>query len=129
MTTMTYQQALRLAMTEEMERDPNVFICGEEVGQYQGTYQVTRGMLEKFGPQRVLDTPISEIGIAGLGLPFEQACLDFHRSDRAVRTASSEQVRRPINRDGVGQWRAYEPWLDPLKAALGPALDSWDAAG
>src|SRR5262245_5072376 len=66
MATMTYQQALRLAMTEEMERDPNVFICGEEVGQYQGTYQVTRGMLEKFGPQRVVDTPISEIGIAGL---------------------------------------------------------------
>jgi pyruvate dehydrogenase E1 component beta subunit len=66
MATMTYQQALRLAMTEEMERDPNVFICGEEVGQYEGTYQVTRGLLEKFGPRRVLDTPISEIGIAGL---------------------------------------------------------------
>ena len=66
MALMTYQQALRLAMTEEMERDPNVFICGEEVGQYQGTYQVTRGMLEKFGPERVVDTPISEIGIAGL---------------------------------------------------------------
>ena len=66
MAMMTYQQAIRLAMTEEMERDPNVFICGEEVGQYQGTYQVTRGMLEKFGPGRVIDTPISEIGIAGL---------------------------------------------------------------
>ena len=66
MATMRYQQALRLAMTEEMERDPNVFICGEEVGQYQGTYRVTEGMLQKFGPKRVLDTPISEIGIAGL---------------------------------------------------------------
>src|SRR5579871_3016587 len=66
MATMRYQQALRLAMTEEMERDPNVFLCGEEVGQYEGTYQVTRGMLEKFGPKRVLDTPISETGIAGL---------------------------------------------------------------
>jgi pyruvate dehydrogenase E1 component beta subunit len=63
---MRYQQALRLAMTEEMERDPNVFLCGEEVGQYQGTYRVTEGMLQKFGPQRVVDTPISEIGIAGL---------------------------------------------------------------
>ncbi len=64
-----------------------------------------------------------------LGVPFEQACLEFHKSDRAVRTASSEQVRRPINRDGVGQWRAVEPWLDPLKAALGPALDAYPARG
>jgi pyruvate dehydrogenase E1 component beta subunit len=53
-------------MTEEMERDENVFICGEEVGQYQGTYRVTEGMQQKFGPKRVVDTPISEIGIAGL---------------------------------------------------------------
>ena len=66
MATMRYQQALRLAMTEEMERDPNVFLCGEEVGQYQGTYRVTEGMLDKFGPRRVVDTPISEIGIAGM---------------------------------------------------------------
>jgi pyruvate dehydrogenase E1 component beta subunit len=66
MATMRYLQALRLAMTEEMERDPNVFICGEEVGQYQGTYRVTEGMLQKFGPRRVVDTPISEIGIAGM---------------------------------------------------------------
>ncbi len=66
MAVMRYQQALRLAMTEEMERDEDVFICGEEVGQYQGTYRVTEGMLQKFGPKRVVDTPISEIGIAGL---------------------------------------------------------------
>lgn len=66
MATMRYQQAVRLAMTEEMERDPNVFLCGEEVGQYQGTYRVTEGMLDKFGADRVVDTPISEIGIAGL---------------------------------------------------------------
>ncbi len=66
MAAMRYLQALRLAMTEEMERDPNVFICGEEVGQYQGTYRVTEGMLQKFGPSRVVDTPISEIGIAGM---------------------------------------------------------------
>ncbi len=66
MAAMRYLQALRLAMTEEMERDPNVFICGEEVGQYQGTYRVTEGMLQKFGPKRVVDTPISEIGIAGM---------------------------------------------------------------
>lgn len=66
MAIMRYQEAVRLAMTEEMERDPNVFILGEEVGQYQGTYRVTEGMLDKFGSRRVLDTPISEIGIAGL---------------------------------------------------------------
>ena len=66
MAVMSYQQAVRLAMTEEMERDPNVFLCGEEVGQYQGTYRVSEGMLQKFGPKRVVDTPISEIGIAGL---------------------------------------------------------------
>lgn len=58
-------------------------------------------------------------------LAFEPACLDFHSTRRAVRTVSSEQVRRPIFRDGLEQWRAYEPWLGPLKAALGPALDGW----
>ncbi|WP_239804805.1 tetratricopeptide repeat-containing sulfotransferase family protein [Croceicoccus hydrothermalis] len=54
------------------------------------------------------------------GLPFDRACLDFHRTDRAVRTASSEQVRRPINRTGVDAWKPFEPWLDDLKAALTP---------
>src|SRR6266550_9113403 len=66
MATMRYHQALRMAMTEEMERDPDVYLCGEEVGQYQGTYRVTEGLLQKFGPNRVVDTPISEIGIAGM---------------------------------------------------------------
>ncbi len=66
MPVMKYQEALRLAMSEEMERDENVFICGEEVGQYQGTYRVTEGLLQKFGNRRVVDTPISEIGIAGM---------------------------------------------------------------
>ena len=59
------------------------------------------------------------------GLPFEPACLRFYENDRTVRTVSSEQVRRPIFRGGLDQWRAYEPWLDPLKAALGPALSDW----
>jgi Flp pilus assembly protein TadD len=61
------------------------------------------------------------------GLPFEARCLRFFENDRPVRTASSEQVRRPINRDGVDQWRHYAPWLDPLKAALGPVLDAYPA--
>jgi tetratricopeptide (TPR) repeat protein len=55
------------------------------------------------------------------GLKFEPACLEFYRNDRSVRTASSEQVRRPIYREGLDQWRHFEPWLDGLKAALGPA--------
>lgn len=59
------------------------------------------------------------------GLAFEPACLDFHRTDRVVRTASSEQVRQPINTAGLEQWRHYEPWLTPLKDALGPVLDSY----
>ncbi|MFZ9478824.1 MAG: sulfotransferase [Steroidobacteraceae bacterium] len=54
------------------------------------------------------------------GLPFEPGCVEFHRTERRVHTASAEQVRRPINRDGVDQWRPYEPWLGPLKDALGP---------
>lgn len=54
-----------------------------------------------------------------LGLPFEEACLGFHKTNRAVRTASSEQVREPINRKGQGAWKPFEPWLDPLKSALG----------
>jgi len=60
-----------------------------------------------------------------VGLAFEPACLAFHENERAVRTASSEQVRRPINREGLDQWRPFEPWLGPLKEALGPALDDW----
>lgn len=66
MSVMRYAEALRLAMTEEMERDDRVFICGEEVGQYQGTFRVTEGLLERFGARRVVDTPISETGISGL---------------------------------------------------------------
>jgi len=61
-------------------------------------------------------------------LPFEAACLKFYENDRAVRTASSEQVRQPIFRGGLDQWRHYEPWLDALKTALGPALETCPGA-
>jgi hypothetical protein len=54
-------------------------------------------------------------------LPFEPACLEFHRTERSIRTASSEQVRQPIFREGLDQWRRYEPWLGPLREALGDA--------
>ena len=64
--------------------------------------------------------------LAYLGLPFEDQCLRFHETARSVRTASSEQVRRPLNRDGVGQWKAFEAQLGPLRAALGPVLKRGD---
>jgi hypothetical protein len=59
------------------------------------------------------------------GLPFEETCLRFYENERAVRTASSEQVRQPIFREGLDHWRHFEPWLGPLKDALGPVLESW----
>lgn len=63
--------------------------------------------------------------LAALELPFDPACLRFFENDRAVRTVSSEQVRQPIYRSGLDQWRAFEPWLDPLKSALGDAQTGW----
>jgi Sulfotransferase family len=59
------------------------------------------------------------------GLEFESACLDFHKTERSVRTASSEQVRQPIFREGLDQWKNFEPWLGPLKTALGDALERY----
>ena len=68
MRTLRFREALREAMIEEMERDPRVFLMGEEVGFYQGAYKVSEGMLEKFGTKRVIDTPIAEAGFAGVGV-------------------------------------------------------------
>ncbi len=68
MVEMTVREALRDAMAEEMRRDPEVFILGEEVAQYHGAYKVTQGLLEEFGPERVYDSPITEHGFAGLGV-------------------------------------------------------------
>src|SRR5947199_10354341 len=68
MPEIQYREALRQAMSEEMERDDSVFLMGEEVGEYNGAYKVSEGMLQKFGPRRVLDTPISEAGFCGLGV-------------------------------------------------------------
>jgi hypothetical protein len=56
------------------------------------------------------------------GLDFEPGCVEFHKTERSIRTASSEQVRQPIFREGLDQWKNYEPWLEPLKDALGDAL-------
>ena len=68
MVTMTIRDALRDAMAEEMRRDPDVFIMGEEVAEYQGAYKVTQGLLQEFGARRVIDTPITEHGFAGVGV-------------------------------------------------------------
>jgi pyruvate dehydrogenase E1 component beta subunit len=66
--TLTYRDALNQALREEMQRDPSVFLMGEEVGVYQGAYKVSRGLLDEFGPMRVVDTPITELGFAGVGV-------------------------------------------------------------
>src|SRR3954463_2107506 len=68
MPVIQLKQALREAMTEELQRDENVFLMGEEVAQYNGAYKVSRGLLDEFGPMRVVDTPITELGFAGMGV-------------------------------------------------------------
>ncbi|MEZ5886304.1 MAG: pyruvate dehydrogenase complex E1 component subunit beta [Paracoccaceae bacterium] len=68
MKTMTVREALREAMAEEMRANGNVFLMGEEVGEYQGAYKISQGLLDEFGPKRVIDTPITEIGFAGIGV-------------------------------------------------------------
>ena len=68
MAELTYREALNRALDEEMARDPKVFLMGEEVGEYDGAYKVSKGLLAKYGPERVRDTPISELGFTGIGV-------------------------------------------------------------
>ena len=75
MPVLTYRDALNQALREEMQRDADVFLMGEEVGVYQGAYKVSRGLLEEFGPKRVVDTPIAELGFAGIGVGAAMAGL------------------------------------------------------
>src|SRR5438132_14160331 len=75
MAVLTMRDALNLALKEELARDNSVFLMGEEVAEYQGAYKVTRGLLEAFGPKRVIDTPITEVGLAGLGVGAAMAGL------------------------------------------------------
>ncbi|WP_233222158.1 tetratricopeptide repeat-containing sulfotransferase family protein [Allosphingosinicella deserti] len=88
---------------------------------------VQPGRIHRVIHEALLDDVEGEVRrlLAFLDLPFDAACLRFHENDRAVRTASSEQVRRPINREGVDQWKPFDPFLAPLKAALGPVLDAY----
>ena len=113
MPVIQFREALRAAMTEEMERDPSVFLMGEEVAQYNGAYKVSEGMLEKFGPRRVFDTPISEAAFSGLGVgaaccglrpiiefmswSFTLVCMDQIFNNAAnVRYMSGGQFKVPI---------------------------------
>jgi len=68
MPELQFREAIRAAMVEEMERDEDIFLMGEEVAEYNGAYKVSQGMLDQFGSERVIDTPISELGFAGLGI-------------------------------------------------------------
>jgi pyruvate dehydrogenase E1 component beta subunit len=68
MRTIQFRDALREAMTEEMRKDERVFLMGEEVAEYNGAYKISQGMLEEFGPKRIIDTPIAELGFAGIGV-------------------------------------------------------------
>lgn len=106
-----------------------------DMGRYYADYVRLMAHIDAVRPGRVhrvihealLDDPEAEVRslLAHLGLPFEADCLAFHENARAVRTASSEQVRRPINRDGVDQWKPYAPWLGDLTTALGPVLGAY----
>ena len=75
MAVLTYREALNDALREEMERDDSTFIIGEEVGEYDGAYKVTKGLLDRFGEWRVRDAPIAELGFAGLGVGAAMAGL------------------------------------------------------
>ena len=79
--------------------------------------EVEPGVVCRMINEQLIDRPEAEVRrmLDHLRLPFEASCLEFHKNERAVRTPSAEQVRKPINREGVDYWRHYEPWLDELK--------------
>ena len=110
----------------------------EDLGRYYSDYvrlmahvdTMLPGRVHRVIYERMVDDTETEIRslLDYCGLQFEPACLSFHETERAVRTASSEQVRQPIYRDATAEWQLYEPHLRPLKRALGPVLDAYPAA-
>ncbi|MCP5383956.1 MAG: pyruvate dehydrogenase complex E1 component subunit beta [Sphingomonadaceae bacterium] len=156
MATVTVREALRDAMAEEMRRDERVFVMGEEVAQYQGAYKVTQGLLDEFGPKRVIDTPITEYGFAGIGtgaamgglrpivefmtFNFAMQAID-HIINSAAKTnyMSGGQMRCPVvfrgpnaaaSRVGAQHSQNYGPWYAavPGLVVIAP-YDSSDAKG
>jgi pyruvate dehydrogenase E1 component beta subunit len=136
MAVMTMREALNLALKEELARDPSVFLMGEEVAEYQGAYKVTRGLLEEFGPKRVIDTPITELGFAGLGVGAAMAGLrpivefmtfnfSILATDQIINSAakmlymSAGQFKIPIVFRGPGG-SAYQ-----VSSQHSQALESW----
>ena len=109
----------------------------DDVGRYYRDYvelmahfdAVLPGRVHRVIYERLVEDTEAEVRrlLEYCGLPFDERCLRFYENERAVRTASSEQVRRPIYREGMDHWRHFEPWLGPLKAALGPVLDLYPA--
>lgn len=107
----------------------------EDIGRYYKDYVDVMAHWDKVLPGQILRVHYEDVvaDIEGqvrrildyCGLDFEPACVQFHKTMRAVRTASSEQVRQPIYQSGLEQWRHYEPWLKPLKSALGGALTTY----
>ena len=156
MKTSTVREALRDAMAEEMRRDPRVFVMGEEVAQYQGAYKVTQGLLDEFGPDRVIDTPITEYGFAGIGtgaamgglrpvvefmtFNFAMQAID-HIINSAAKTnyMSGGQMRCPIvfrgpngaaSRVGAQHSQNYAPWYAAIPGLVVIApYDAADAKG
>jgi tetratricopeptide (TPR) repeat protein len=109
----------------------------DDIGRYYRDYvglmahfdRALPGRIHRIAYETLVDDTEAEVRrlLDYCGLPFEPRCLRFFENDRPVRTASSEQVRQPIYRAGVDHWTHFEPWLGPLKAALGPVLDAWPA--
>ena len=142
MAVMTYRDALNAALREEMHRDDNVFLMGEEVAEYQGAYKVSRGLLEEFGPRRVVDTPIAELGFTGIGVGaamvglrpvIEMMTMNFAllAIDQIVNTAA--KIRGPGGAAlqlGAQHSQAFESWyahIPGLKVVM-PATPA-DAKG
>jgi pyruvate dehydrogenase E1 component beta subunit len=156
MVKLTLREALRDAMAEEMRRDERVFVMGEEVAEYQGAYKVTQGLLEEFGPKRVIDTPITEYGFAGIGagaamgglrpivefmtFNFAMQAID-HIVNSAAKTnyMSGGQMRCPIvfrgpngaaSRVGAQHSQNYGPWYASVPGLIVIApYDAHDAKG
>ena len=122
---------------QHFARGQNFTYSLNDIGRYYRDYvelmahydQALPGRIHRVTYESMVNDTETEVRrlLAYCGLPFEEQCLRFFENSRPVRTASSEQVRQPIYRDGVEHWRHYEPWLDPLKAALGPVLDCYPA--